>query len=70
MKLRMLVIFILIAVIAAALAITQPWLYFVNREVNEAFPRTDGRPARSGRGYAGRRETSVNRHGEGKPRHG
>ena len=28
-----------VAVLAAvALAITQPWLYFVNREVNEAFP--------------------------------
>ena len=27
-----------IAVVVIALAVTKPWLYFVNREVNEAFP--------------------------------
>lgn len=37
MKTKLLIAVILIAV-AAGLAITKPWLYFVNREVNEAFP--------------------------------
>ncbi len=37
MKTKLLIAVILIAV-AAGLAITEPWLYFVNREVNEAFP--------------------------------
>ena len=32
------VIVIVVALIVVALGITQPWLYFVNREVNEAFP--------------------------------
>ena len=38
MNRRILVAIVLIAAIAAVLAITEPWLYFVNREVNEAFP--------------------------------
>ncbi len=38
MKTKLLIAVILIAVAAAGLAITEPWLYFVNREVNEAFP--------------------------------
>ena len=38
MKTRVLIAIVLIAVIAGGLAITRPWLYFVNREVNEAFP--------------------------------
>lgn len=37
MKTKLMIAVILIAV-AAGLAITKPWLYFVNREVNEAFP--------------------------------
>ena len=35
---RALILLVVIAVVVAGLAITQPWLYFVNREVNEAFP--------------------------------
>lgn len=31
-------IMILVAVVVVGLAVTRPWLYFVNREVNEAFP--------------------------------
>lgn len=38
MKTKLLIAVIIIAVAAAGLAITEPWLYFVNREVNEAFP--------------------------------
>lgn len=38
MNRKLLVVIALIVVIAAGLAITKPWLYFVNREVNEAFP--------------------------------
>ncbi len=38
MKTKLLIAIIIIAVAAAGLAITKPWLYFVNREVNEAFP--------------------------------
>ena len=38
MKGRLLLVVVLIVVVVAALAITKPWLYFVNREVNEAFP--------------------------------
>lgn len=38
MKTKLLIAVIIIAVAAAGLAITRPWLYFVNREVNEAFP--------------------------------
>ena len=38
MKGKLLLVIVLIVVVAAILAITQPWLYFVNREVNEAFP--------------------------------
>ena len=35
---RALALLLAAVVIAAGLAVTQPWLYFVNREVNEAFP--------------------------------
>ncbi len=38
MKTKLLLIVVLIAVVGGGLAITKPWLYFVNREVNEAFP--------------------------------
>ncbi len=38
MKTKLLIAVILIAVAVAGLVITEPWLYFVNREVNEAFP--------------------------------
>ena len=38
MKVKLLLVIVLIVVVAAVLAITKPWLYFVNREVNEAFP--------------------------------
>ena len=38
MSRKILVIGLLLALVVVALAITQPWLYFVNREVNEAFP--------------------------------
>lgn len=38
MNRKLLVVIALIVLIAAGLAITKPWLYFVNREVNEAFP--------------------------------
>ncbi|MCY3779529.1 MAG: DM13 domain-containing protein [Chloroflexi bacterium] len=35
---REVLIIVVVAIVVVALAITQPWLYFVNREVNEAFP--------------------------------
>ncbi len=35
---RMVLIIVLVAIVVVGLAITRPWLYFVNREVNEAFP--------------------------------
>ena len=38
MKTKELLIIVLVIVVAAGLAVTKPWLYFVNREVNEAFP--------------------------------
>lgn len=38
MQRKFLLIIVLVAAAVVALAITQPWLYFVNREVNEAFP--------------------------------
>ncbi|MYE25990.1 MAG: DM13 domain-containing protein [Chloroflexi bacterium] len=38
MKHRLVIIAVAVAVVIVALAVTQPWLYFVNREVNEAFP--------------------------------
>jgi len=38
MQRRILLIIVVVAVAVVALAITEPWLYFVNREVNEAFP--------------------------------
>ena len=38
MKSRILLIVIVVAAAVVILAATQPWLYFVNREVNEAFP--------------------------------
>ncbi len=38
MSRKILVIGLALALVVVALAITQPWLYFVNREVNEAFP--------------------------------
>ncbi len=38
MQRRFLLIIVVTAAAVVALAITQPWLYFMNREVNEAFP--------------------------------
>ncbi len=38
MQRRILLIIVVVAVAVVALAVTEPWLYFVNREVNEAFP--------------------------------
>lgn len=38
MRRKQVVIFIVVAAVAAGLAVTQPWLYFVNHEVHEAFP--------------------------------
>ncbi len=38
MQRRLLVIVVAVVIIGIGLAVTQPWLYFVNREVNEAFP--------------------------------
>lgn len=38
MKTKLLIAVVLIAIGGGGLAITRPWLYFVNREVNEAFP--------------------------------
>jgi hypothetical protein len=38
MKMKALLIIVLVIVVVAGLAVTKPWLYFVNREVNEAFP--------------------------------
>ncbi len=38
MNRKALLVIVLIVVVAAVLAVTKPWLYFVNREVNEAFP--------------------------------
>ena len=38
MKTKLLLAVVVLAVVVAGLAITRPWLYFVNREVNEAFP--------------------------------
>ncbi|MCY3866610.1 MAG: DM13 domain-containing protein [Chloroflexi bacterium] len=38
MKGKLAVIVVVVAVVIVGLAVTQPWLYFVNREVNEAFP--------------------------------
>ena len=35
---RPIIVVVVVAIIVIGLAITQPWLYFVNREVNEAFP--------------------------------
>ena len=35
---KAILIVILIAIVVVGLAVTKPWLYFVNREVNEAFP--------------------------------
>lgn len=35
---KLVVIVVVVAIVALALAVTKPWLYFVNREVNEAFP--------------------------------
>lgn len=35
---KLAIIVVVVAVVAVALAVTKPWLYFVNREVNEAFP--------------------------------
>ncbi len=35
---KLLVVAGLVVIVIAGLAITQPWLYFVNREVHEAFP--------------------------------
>ncbi len=38
MQRRLIVIAVVAVVVVVGLAITRPWLYFVNREVNEAFP--------------------------------
>ena len=38
MKRKMALIVLAAAIVTVGLAITRPWLYFVNREVNEAFP--------------------------------
>ncbi|MDE2855570.1 MAG: DM13 domain-containing protein [Chloroflexota bacterium] len=35
---KLIIIAVIVAIVALALAVTRPWLYFVNREVNEAFP--------------------------------
>ena len=35
---KAILIAILVAIVVVGLAVTKPWLYFVNREVNEAFP--------------------------------
>lgn len=35
---KLVIIFVVVAVVVVALAVTKPWLYFINREVNEAFP--------------------------------
>ncbi len=35
---KLIIIAVIVAIVAVALAVTRPWLYFVNREVNEAFP--------------------------------
>ena len=42
MNRRLVLIVVLVAAAVVGLAITQPWLYFVNREVNEAFPGLSG----------------------------
>ena len=38
MKTKLLLFVVVIVVVGGGLAITRPWLYFVTREVNEAFP--------------------------------
>ncbi len=38
MNRKALLVIVLIVVVAAVLAVTKPWIYFVNHEVNEAFP--------------------------------
>lgn len=38
MQRRLVLIIALAAIVVVGLAVTKPWLYFVNREVNEAFP--------------------------------
>ena len=38
MRRKMALIILAAAIVTVGLAITRPWLYFVNREVNEAFP--------------------------------
>ena len=38
MRRRTTLIIIVVAIVVIGLAVTKPWLYFVNREVNEAFP--------------------------------
>ncbi len=35
---RRMVLIVVVVAIVVVLAVTKPWLYFVNREVNEAFP--------------------------------
>ena len=35
---RVVIVVVLVVLVGIGLAATQPWLYFVNREVNEAFP--------------------------------
>ena len=35
---KLIIIAVIVAIVVVALAVTRPWLYFVNREVNEAFP--------------------------------
>ncbi len=38
MNRKLIAVIVVVIVVAAGLAVTRPWLYFVNREVNEAFP--------------------------------
>ena len=38
MRRRTVLIIVAVAIVIVGLAVTKPWLYFVNREVNEAFP--------------------------------
>ena len=38
MQRRMVLIVVVVTIVVVALAVAKPWLYFVNREVNEAFP--------------------------------
>jgi hypothetical protein len=55
---KLIIIVVAVAVLVAGLAITSPWLYFVNREVNEASRgRTSSRRAKGQRGQSKLRNT-------------